>query len=107
MSLVRNEQTKLTATYLNGLAIALFAVGGLAPLFSYAFGSMGGRPLWTVILTAAICLVVSAILHLIAPHPQETHSVSNLEFILLFSIAPIGALLIAGFLLIVLRRTPR
>jgi len=33
--------------------------------------------------------------------------VSNLEFILLFSIAPIGALLIAGFLLIVLRRTPR
>ena len=32
MSLVHNEQAKLTATYVNGLAIAMFAVGGLAPL---------------------------------------------------------------------------
>jgi len=66
MSVVHNEQTKLTATYLNGMAIALFAVGGLAPMFSYAFGSMTGRPLWTVVFTAAICLISSAILHLVA-----------------------------------------
>ena len=31
---VRTEQVKLTATYLNGLAIAIFGVGGLAPLIA-------------------------------------------------------------------------
>lgn len=31
MSLVHNEQTKVPATYLNGLAIAVIVVGGLAP----------------------------------------------------------------------------
>lgn len=32
--LIANERAKLTATYLNGIAIALFAVGGLAPLIA-------------------------------------------------------------------------
>ena len=32
MSLIHNERIKLRATYLNGLAIAVFAVGSLAPL---------------------------------------------------------------------------
>ena len=31
MSLVGNEQAKLSATYLNGVAIAVAAVGGIAP----------------------------------------------------------------------------
>lgn len=66
MSLVHNEQRKLTATYLNGLAIALFAVGGLAPIFSFAFGSAAGQPFWTVLIAAAICIFVSGILHLVA-----------------------------------------
>ncbi len=66
MSLIRNEQIKLTATYLNGLAITVFAVGGLAPVFSYTFGSIAGQPLWAVVFVAAICLIVSAVLHLVA-----------------------------------------
>jgi VIT1/CCC1 family predicted Fe2+/Mn2+ transporter len=66
MSLIHNEQAKLTATYFNGLAIAVFAVGALAPVFSYAFGSMAGQPLWAVTATAASCLVASAALHFIA-----------------------------------------
>ena len=37
--LVANEQTKLSATYLNGLAIAIFAVGGLAPVVALVTGS--------------------------------------------------------------------
>lgn len=32
--LIANERAKLTATYLNGIAVALFAVGGLAPLIT-------------------------------------------------------------------------
>ena len=66
MSLVRNEQTKLTATYLNGLAITVFAVGGLAPVFSYAFGSIAGQPPWVVAVVAVICLLASVALHLAA-----------------------------------------
>ena len=34
--LIRNEQAKLTATYLNGIAIALAAVGGIAPWIASA-----------------------------------------------------------------------
>ena len=45
MSLVHNEQTKLTATYLNGVATALFGIGGIAPVLAYVFGSIAGRPL--------------------------------------------------------------
>jgi hypothetical protein len=45
--------------------MAVFAVGGLAPVFSYAFGSIAGQPLWTVAATAASCLVGSAALHVV------------------------------------------
>lgn len=64
MSLVYNEQTKLTATFLNGLAIAMFAVGGLAPSVGMASGSVP-----VSILVAALmgyCLIASLILHLMA-----------------------------------------
>jgi hypothetical protein len=54
MSAIHNEQTKLTATYLNG------------PVFSYVFGSVAGQPLWAVALVAVICILVSAILHFTA-----------------------------------------
>ena len=37
MDLIRNERIKLLATYINSMAVALFAVGGLAPLFSYLY----------------------------------------------------------------------
>ena len=62
MSLVRNEQVKLSATYLNGLAIAVAAVGGIAPLLSYALGSVAAPRLW-IVASVAICLFVSTVLH--------------------------------------------
>jgi len=65
MSLVRNEQTKLTATYFNGLAIAVAAIGGIAPVLAYALGSTT-RPLWIVASAAAICVLVSSVLHFFA-----------------------------------------
>lgn len=39
MSLVHNEQTKLTATWLNGIAIAAVAVGGIAPFVAALTGT--------------------------------------------------------------------
>ncbi|WP_264046869.1 amino acid transporter protein [Methylobacterium flocculans] len=65
--LVANERAKLSATYLNGLAVAVFAVGGLAPVFSTSFSSAPlGVPLWVVTWSASICWIVSVVLHLVA-----------------------------------------
>ncbi len=64
LSTIRNEQTKLTATFLNGLAIASFAVGGLAPSVGMASGSVPASPL--VAFLMAYCLIASLALHLIA-----------------------------------------
>ena len=64
MSLVHNERAKLTATYLNGVAIALLAVGSFAPMVS-AFGTPS-RSINTLAAQIGICLIVSGILHLVA-----------------------------------------
>lgn len=47
MSLIHNERTKLTATYFNGAAISIFAIGGFAPVAA-GFGS--GLQTVTIIL---------------------------------------------------------
>jgi hypothetical protein len=62
MSLVRNERTKITATYLNGLAVAIFAIGSLAPIVSAANAqaSIG----WQLAISATICAFASIVLHL-------------------------------------------
>ncbi|GJE16047.1 amino acid transporter [Methylobacterium marchantiae] len=54
--LVANERSKLTATYVNGLAIALFAVGGLAPMFARRGASPGdvGRS-WLTLSISLLC----------------------------------------------------
>ena len=54
MSLIHNERLKLLATYINGLAVALFAVGGLAPIFQVS---------GIVSVVSVVCFLVSA-----APH---------------------------------------
>ena len=67
--LVGNERAKLTATYVNGLAIAVFAVGGLAPLFSFVYAaSPGALPAWAVLSNSLVCWIVSAGLHYAARH---------------------------------------
>jgi hypothetical protein len=52
MSLVSNEQVKLTATFLNAIASALVIVGGVTPLAAWAFAipSAPGRSGQTLIL---------------------------------------------------------
>ncbi len=61
MSLVHNERTKLTATYLNGLAIALFAVGSLSSLFTGLNSATGRSALMGVLV--GLCIPVSVALH--------------------------------------------
>jgi hypothetical protein len=69
MSLVRNEQAKLTANYLNAAAGSFFAAGVVAPLAAAVFGLTGaGSPVGTLTLAmgAMIFFVVSVALHFAA-----------------------------------------
>lgn len=65
--LVANEQAKLSATYLNGIAIAVVAVGGIAPLFASrpAAAATQGAAILAAVLTI-VCFIVSAGLHFLA-----------------------------------------
>ena len=64
MKIVKNERLKLTATFLNGLAIAMFAVGGLAPV-TQAMRSMSLLPgeWWRTALVGCVCIVFAGVLH--------------------------------------------
>ena len=64
MSLVHNKRTKLTATYLNGLAFALFAVGSLSSLFT-GLSSADGVSTTTSVLVG-VCIPASVALHWLA-----------------------------------------
>ncbi len=62
--LVNNERLKLLATFMNGIAIAVFAVGGLAPLFSGLYGPLGITRL--LLLMTSVCFGGAFILHYLA-----------------------------------------
>lgn len=64
MALVRNEQAKLTATYLNNLAVALAAVGGITPMVSGVLAA--GGPTRFDLATGLICILGSGALHFMA-----------------------------------------
>ncbi|RWX75211.1 amino acid transporter [Neorhizobium lilium] len=64
-NLVRNERTKLTATYFNGAAVAVAAVGTLAPLIS-SLNTPAGIPNLSTAISCLVCLFASGILHFIA-----------------------------------------
>lgn len=62
MTDAEKERTKLTATYLNGLAIAAAAVGGLAPAVGIATAS-DFEHLPVTLIVGATCLLLSLGLH--------------------------------------------
>lgn len=65
MSLVENEQAKLTATYVNGVAIAFAALGGIAPWIpQFAHGS--GSEMATLAAISLVCFSLSIGLHYVA-----------------------------------------
>lgn len=62
--LVRNEQTRLTATYVNGLAMAIFGIGCFTPLVGIPL-SAGLLPSLIIVLVLG-CMSASVGLHLLA-----------------------------------------
>ena len=67
MNVIHNERLKLLATYLNGMAIAIFAVGGLAPSFAMIYGTnISASSTAFVAVVAVSCLFASIGLHYLA-----------------------------------------
>ncbi|GJE58808.1 hypothetical protein MPOCJGCO_0892 [Methylobacterium trifolii] len=67
MSPRETEKTKLSAAYLNSLAVAVFAVGGFAPLFNSARPHPEDGPaFWLFLVLTAGCWFVSGGLHYFA-----------------------------------------
>lgn len=63
MSLVRNEQTKLTATWLNGIAIAAIAVGTIAPSTAAIVGTAAPA---AAIIVGLVWFIAGCGLHVLA-----------------------------------------
>ena len=67
MYLVENERTKLTASWLNALAVALIAAGVFAPAAALLYGlSQLSMSAGSVSGTVMVCLVIGLILHWLA-----------------------------------------
>lgn len=65
---VHNERIRLTANYLNGTAIAILAIGGFAPIVSYATNTRSD-PIEIIATVSVGCLITSGFLHYIARNP--------------------------------------
>ncbi|WP_209738699.1 hypothetical protein [Aureimonas populi] len=62
----RRELAKLTATYYNGLAVSVFAVGGLAPLVAgFSQSPIDLEAPWIAVLSLA-AFALSLVAHLVA-----------------------------------------
>ena len=66
MSIVHNEQTKLTATALNNVAVATVIAGFLGPIVALVLDSRSVQTDSIAVLTSATWLFVGWILHLVA-----------------------------------------
>lgn len=51
--LIDNERAKLTATYVNNLAVALVVLGTFAPAIGLAYGAQGAVHGWPLLLALA------------------------------------------------------
>jgi len=56
---IHNERTKLSATYMNGVAIAAIAVGGLSPIAQNHFETMSDLELGVFFVKLSLCLFAS------------------------------------------------
>lgn len=66
-TLQKNERAKLSATFVNGVAVALIAVGAIAPAFSIKPDFPPSSTSAAIQLaTNAICLVGGLLLHILA-----------------------------------------
>jgi len=67
MSLIENERTKLTATWLNNLAVASIVAGWLSPVAGMVYGLTNPPRDIVILISLSIAwLLAGLVLHLIA-----------------------------------------
>jgi hypothetical protein len=66
MSKIADEQIKLTASFLNGIAVALVVAGAVAPLAALTYGLPGAARGGFVALFGGAWILAGAMLHLVA-----------------------------------------
>lgn len=69
MSIVNNEQLKLTANWLNAMSIAFMVTGVIAPIIalSYDISSAPNLSLgWHIPIVACVCFLCAVVLHYLA-----------------------------------------
>jgi ABC-type Na+ efflux pump permease subunit len=64
MNAIENESTKLSANYVNGVAIAIFAIGFFAPMLSFLREGWGAQNIFSNLLSV-VCLLGSVTLHFV------------------------------------------
>jgi hypothetical protein len=62
----RRELAKLTATFLNGIAIAVVAVGGLTPVFTFVLETVDAPSGLVLATISAISITLGGAFHLLA-----------------------------------------
>ncbi len=61
------EAAKLTGTFLNGLAVGIAVVGGIAPIFNAIYATENASvEAWMRALIGSVCFVVAVAIHFIA-----------------------------------------
>ena len=66
MSKIQDERTKLTATFMNGIAVTMVAAGGIAPLVAFSYGLPGAAQGVTLALVGAGWITGGLALHFFA-----------------------------------------
>jgi hypothetical protein len=67
MKMVHDERVKITAAFLNGIAIAVFVIGTFAPMVQSIWNAETRATDWSLtVLIGAICIGVSGALHFAA-----------------------------------------
>jgi hypothetical protein len=66
MSKVQDERTKLLATFVNGIGIAMVAADAVAPLVAFTYGMSSAASSPFVVLFGLAWLVGGCALHLVA-----------------------------------------
>jgi hypothetical protein len=65
MSKATDEQAKLTATFINGIAIAMIVLGFIAPLIAFTYSS-GHIPITAIVVFGYAWVLAAVVIHVIA-----------------------------------------
>lgn len=68
---IHNERTKLTSNFVSSLAVAIFAVGGVAPTLAMISSQTPLASSKAVLVFVLICYILCGVLHLVARRALE------------------------------------